>query len=194
MGIRAEESNRRAKNYDVFSIKVDNFKDLDIKPVFSFEHAKSVFEDALNVSKELGENPEQENAYDCKLISASKRNGNVTVQPILDWTSADVWDYIRGRGLKYNPVYDMGYHRVGCILCPYARSKTREKMAIDFPGLERYWRKICHDLYYQRIADKGEEWQKFDSSEDLFDWWMERTNEQVEGQMSIFDFMEEGEG
>lgn len=187
LGVRAEESVARAKNYDVFS--VFDYK-VKIKPIFSFEHAKNVFEEAKRVSQELDEPLDKENAYDCRLITEAKKNGKVTIQPIIDWTNADVWEYIRGRGIAYNPIYDMGYKRVGCVLCPMGQNKTREREIKDFPGIEKYWRRICNDLYYQRIREIGD-WEKFNSPEDLFDWWIERKADQIEGQMSIFDFIDE---
>ena len=46
----------------------------------------------------------------------------ITVNPIVDWQDDDVWEYIRKYNLPYNPLYDRGYHRVGCIGCPMAKS------------------------------------------------------------------------
>jgi len=37
--------------------------------------------------------------------------------PIHNWTSQDVWDYIRFKGLRYNPIYDLGIPRCGCRFC-----------------------------------------------------------------------------
>lgn len=39
------------------------------------------------------------------------------VRPILWWTEAEVWAYIRALGLPYNPLYDCGTQRVGCMMC-----------------------------------------------------------------------------
>ena len=37
--------------------------------------------------------------------------------PIVDWTDGDVWDYIRSEHIPVNPLYERGFHRVGCIGC-----------------------------------------------------------------------------
>jgi phosphoadenosine phosphosulfate reductase len=37
--------------------------------------------------------------------------------PIADWTSDDVWTYIRGRDLPYNPLHDRNYPSIGCTYC-----------------------------------------------------------------------------
>ncbi|RAZ12576.1 hypothetical protein DK853_52575, partial [Klebsiella oxytoca] len=52
--------------------------------------------------------------------------------PIVDWTDRDVWEYIRSERLPMNPLYDMGFFRVGCIGCPMA-GKTRWKEFALFP-------------------------------------------------------------
>jgi phosphoadenosine phosphosulfate reductase len=42
----------------------------------------------------------------------------VRVNPIYDWNEWEVWRYIRENNLCYNPLYDMGYRRIGCWCCP----------------------------------------------------------------------------
>lgn len=42
----------------------------------------------------------------------------VQVNPILDWSIMDVWDYIGERSLPINPLYRRGFKRVGCWCCP----------------------------------------------------------------------------
>lgn len=185
LGVRSSESLQRSKNYDIFSIRVGKKED---KLKYGYDHALNVFSDALTVSEDLGESPEIENAFDCQLITAAKRNNEITVQPILDWKESDVWNYIRGRGVKYNPLYDMGYHRVGCVGCPMGSQSFREKEFRDFPGLERYWMKICDDLLKMGAFKKP-----FKDAQEVFDWWLERER-QIEGQLSIWDFLQEERG
>jgi phosphoadenosine phosphosulfate reductase len=33
--------------------------------------------------------------------------------PLADWSDADCWEYIRARGLPYNPLHDRGYDSIG---------------------------------------------------------------------------------
>ena len=46
--------------------------------------------------------------------------------PIVDWTDSDVWDYIRSEHIPVNPLYERGFHRVGCIGCPLAGRAGRQ--------------------------------------------------------------------
>ena len=192
LGVRAEESVKRAKNYDIFS----NWSRTDSdgrKLTYSFDHARGVFDDALKASEMLGQNPDEESAYDCLLITEAKRKGRITVQHILDWTNSDVWEYIRGRGIKYNPIYDMGYSRCGCIGCPLASPKMRQREFDDFPGLEKYWRRIADDLIRIHGPYTKSKIGLIDTGEKAFDWWMEKFKDDTYGQATIFDFMDQEE-
>ncbi len=42
----------------------------------------------------------------------------IRVNPIYDWNQQEVWKYIRENNLPYNPLYKMGYRRIGCWCCP----------------------------------------------------------------------------
>lgn len=41
------------------------------------------------------------------------------LHPIIDWSDADVWEYIRTYNVPYCKLYDEGKKRLGCIMCPY---------------------------------------------------------------------------
>src|SRR5579872_5362192 len=41
----------------------------------------------------------------------------VKINPIADWTRAEVWEYIEKHQLAYNPMHDQGYPSIGCIQC-----------------------------------------------------------------------------
>lgn len=39
------------------------------------------------------------------------------LRPVFDWTARQVVDYIRDHGVEINPLYKMGFKRVGCYPC-----------------------------------------------------------------------------
>ena len=46
------------------------------------------------------------------------RNGNlVKFNPLANWTSGQVWDYIRAFEVPYNPLHDRGFVSIGCEPC-----------------------------------------------------------------------------
>lgn len=43
--------------------------------------------------------------------------GIYKINPIAEWTSADVWAYVRQHDVPYNALYDQGYASIGCAPC-----------------------------------------------------------------------------
>jgi len=41
-----------------------------------------------------------------------------SASPIQEWNSMEVWLYIFSRNGYYNPLYELGFERIGCWLCP----------------------------------------------------------------------------
>ena len=64
------------------------------------------------------------------------------INPILDWTTEDVWDYIHTYNLPYNPLYDKGLKRVGCWCCPYKSDPEWEEMRAIFPEKVESFEKV----------------------------------------------------
>lgn len=44
--------------------------------------------------------------------------GQETIHPIRNWRALEVFFYLWWRRLPYNPLYEMGFERVGCWMCP----------------------------------------------------------------------------
>ena len=47
-------------------------------------------------------------------------HGLYKVSPLLEWTEAEVWQYIRARRLPYNPLHDRQFPSIGCAPCTRA--------------------------------------------------------------------------
>jgi phosphoadenosine phosphosulfate reductase len=47
-------------------------------------------------------------------------NGLEKFNPLLDWSEADVWAYIRAHDVPYNALHDRGYPSIGCEPCTRA--------------------------------------------------------------------------
>ena len=50
----------------------------------------------------------------------------VKVSPLLDWSTEQVWEYIRGNNVPYNPLHDKGYPSIGCQPCTRAVSDSED--------------------------------------------------------------------
>lgn len=40
-------------------------------------------------------------------------------RPTAFWLEADVWEYLRRFNVPYSSIYDLGYHRTGCMFCMF---------------------------------------------------------------------------
>ena len=54
--------------------------------------------------------------------------GNLIIKynPLLSWTSDEIKEYIRGKGIPYNPLQDQGFVSIGCQPCTRAIKEGEE--------------------------------------------------------------------
>lgn len=113
------------------------------------------------------------------VIERCEIKGAVVSNPIIDWKNKDIWGYIRSEKINYNPLYDMGYSRVGCIGCPTSSYKKRCKEFTDFPKYKENYIKSFDRFVLKKGVDK------FKNGQEMFDWWME--DPKMQGQISLFE-------
>ena len=108
-----------------------------------------------------------------RMFEACRRIGNTWfLHPIIDWLDADVWAYIRERELPYCRLYDEGWKRLGCVLCP--NSSDGERQAARWPQIVRVWRKasdVAHGIYAEKAAAKGK---AVITADEFWAWWLDR--------------------
>lgn len=46
------------------------------------------------------------------------------INPLVDWSEQDVWNYIRAYDVPYNTLHDKGYPSIGCACCTRAVKRT----------------------------------------------------------------------
>lgn len=59
------------------------------------------------------------------------------LNPILEWSTEDVWSFIRYNGFAYPEIYDQGHKRAGCILCPLSCRAARIRDYNEHPEIVR---------------------------------------------------------
>lgn len=57
--------------------------------------------------------------------------------PIQTLPESAVWDLIRAGGLPYHPIYDLGFQRLSCRLCPLAGDEDVALAALTYPELTK---------------------------------------------------------
>jgi phosphoadenosine phosphosulfate reductase len=50
----------------------------------------------------------------------------IKLNPLLNWTEKQVWDYVRANNVPYNPLHDKGYPSIGCAPCTRAVEKGED--------------------------------------------------------------------
>lgn len=53
-------------------------------------------------------------------IENDTANGLLKLNPLVDWSEEDVWNYIKKNAVPYNNLHDMGYRSIGCAPCTRA--------------------------------------------------------------------------
>lgn len=55
-----------------------------------------------------------------RLVEWDEANGLLKVNPLIDWTEEQTWDYIRCQSVPYNKLHDQGFPSIGCQPCTRA--------------------------------------------------------------------------
>lgn len=95
------------------------------------------------------------------------RTKRTLVNPIIDWTDDEVWEFIRWSGIQYCSLYDHGYKRLGCIGCPMNRHSEEELFAY-FKYLSAYKRAFDRMLASRKKKGLKTIWE---DAEQVIDWW-----------------------
>ncbi len=120
------------------------------------------------------------------LFEQCQLKAKTVVNPIIDWKDNDIWDYYWNECKVHNPLYQMGYYRVGCIGCPMA-GKSRWKEFADFPKYKQAY--ICAfdkmiEIRHQKKLPNKRRWK---NGKEVFEWWME--DDTIQGQMRLDEFI-----
>ena len=122
-----------------------------------------------------------------RLFENCRLKSKRTVNPIVDWSDADVWQFLEESKAPINPLYAEGWCRVGCVGCPMAGQAGRLEEFERWPKYKNLYLLAFKNLLDERAA-RGmyASWQ---TPEDVYNWWMEY--DILPGQMDVFDFIED---
>lgn len=107
-----------------------------------------------------------------------------TVNPIIDWTGDDVWNFLNSdTAPPVNPLYNEGWCRVGCVGCPMAGKAGRELEFARYPKYKDLYLLAFRNLLEER-ASRGK-YISWETPMDVFNWWMEY--DVLPGQIDILE-------
>ena len=84
--------------------------------------------------------------------------GQLGASPIQHWTSLHVWLYIFSKGVEYNKLYERGFERIGCWLCPASDIAELDLVKKHHEQYEK-WNDFLLD--YAKKRGGGEKWVEF---------------------------------
>ena len=96
--------------------------------------------------------------------------GKRIVNPIIEWFTQNVLDYCESLHLEMNPLYSMGFCRVGCVGCPMAGNARKMEFQVFPTYRAAYIRAFDKMLEARRGRDLPTDWQ---TGADVYHWWME---------------------
>ena len=95
-----------------------------------------------------------------------KGEDKILISPILEWTTKEVWEFVRTKIGYYCELYDMGFKRIGCVACPNAYWKTKLKALSVSPRFEYAYKKAI-----KKCMENGS-YEQFEDENEVFDWWI----------------------
>jgi len=66
---------------------------------------------------------------DLKIVEWDAANGLIKINPLLEWTEAQVWEFIKSNDIPYNKLHDQGFPSIGCQPCTRAIEKGEDLRA-----------------------------------------------------------------
>jgi len=105
-----------------------------------------------------------------------KTKGKKYLHPIIDWSETDVWDFIHQQGLKYCRLYDEGFKRIGCILCPMQTKKGKLIDAERYPKFYKAYLLAFKNMIEHRVASGLR--CKWKTGQEVMDWWIYEPSKQ----------------
>jgi adenylylsulfate reductase, thioredoxin dependent len=91
------------------------------------------------------------------------------VNPIIDFTDNEIWDFYYNECKFHNPFYGNGLTRCGCIGCPMAGKKRYTEFRL-YPKYKQMYIRAFERMIEDRKA-KGLD-TKWQNGTDVFRWWM----------------------
>lgn len=119
------------------------------------------------------------------------RKRTTTVNPIIDWSDEEVWEFIRLRGIKYCSLYDNGFKRIGCIGCPLSGNQEKEFLA--YPKYKQIYLHAFERMINNRQKKGMENFDIFSTAENCMEWFLGNYNkddETLKNQIAIEEEME----
>lgn len=120
-----------------------------------------------------------------RMVETCRKNKAKTyLHPIIDWTENDVWEYINKNDIEYCKLYDEGYSRLGCIMCPMGGPKGMKRDAKRYPKFYKLYLKAFERMLAERHRKSLKT--SWETPEEVMNWWINNPPSIDENQIALF--------
>ena len=149
-GVRWDESVRRKKSHSEVT-----FTDKKAKKAIE----KELSDEDFSLTPQGGVALRLDNRENARIVEMCYKDHTTLVNPIIDWTTDEVWEFIKEYNVPYCSLYDEGFKRLGCIGCPMANKAMRE---YEFERWPKY--KNLYMIAFQKMIENRGGWQTLPDS------------------------------
>lgn len=171
-GVRKAESTQRAKRGEVevsnrkFSGDIDTFADWQ-----EAEIERRMRRKVKNL------NQDQWSEQGESQVRCINGKDKIIVNPIIEWSDEDVWEFLNNVvKVPHCELYDNGYTRIGCILCPMCNMATKRRFIKEYPKMVLAYKRAIKAMLVKNPKTAG-----FIAAyvtepdavvDHVFDWWV----------------------
>lgn len=102
----------------------------------------------IGTTKKSGIMLNNDNDESRHLVESCFRLKKTTLNPIINWSDEDVWEFIHKYNIPYCKLYDEGFHRLGCIGCPMNTAAAAE--LVKYPTYRRAYIRAFDKMIEER--------------------------------------------
>lgn len=179
-GVRWAESQSRKENGDV--IKIIG------KPAAIKKEAEKRGVDYIQ-SRKGGIVMNNDNSETRRFVEHCYRTTSTMINPIIDWTDRDVWDFLQHYGCASNPLYQCGERRIGCIGCPMQGPHGMQEDFAKYPKYRAAYVRAFERMLQAR-TEAGLQNDSWTDGESVMRWWIGE-DPRMRYQINFLDLIEE---
>lgn len=108
-----------------------------------------------------------------RLVEQCYRTNKTIVNPIIDWTDEDIWEFSKVENIQQSGLYKQcggRYNRLGCIGCPMASLEEKLLEFSEYPKIKQAYIN-AFDRMVKNYGGKSPKYDWYDGQA-VFDWWL----------------------
>ena len=159
-GVRWAESANRAATH--------GYVDLIGKPKTTQKKAEELGAD-YELNKQGNVILNNDNEESRELVEFCYKNRKTLLNPIVNWTDEDVWEFLKWGGWPHCCLYDRGKKRIGCIGCPIANAA---KELEEYPKYKQFYLNAFRRMIENNKAAGIKMNENWETPEGVMRWWL----------------------